>query len=189
MDKDQSVKLETATFAGGCFWCTEAIFKRIRGVIQVQSGYTGGSMENPTYEAVANGQTGHAEAINVTFDPNVITYDRLLDVFFGTHDPTTLNRQGNDVGTDYRSAIFYHNIKQKEEAQQKINLLESEKKFQNPIVTQLNKFTTFYNAEEYHNNYYDNNKTVNPYCSIIIDPKIKKLLTNFKPLVKKEYTS
>jgi len=182
-----NTKLEVATLAGGCFWCTEAIFKRLKGVDPVTSGYSGGNMENPSYEAVSTGVTGHAETIQVTFDPSIITYDTLLDVFFATHDPTTLNRQGNDVGTDYRSVIFYHDEKQRKISEDKIQKLEKEKKFKDHIVTELVPFTKFYPAEDHHKDYYDNNRNVNPYCRVIIDPKVQKLLKSFKEEVKKEY--
>lgn len=179
--------METATLANGCFWCTEAIFKRLKGVKSVRSGYTGGRMENPSYQDVTTGLTGHAEAIQIKFDPSVISYDTVLDVFFATHDPTELNRQGNDVGTQYRSAIFYHNNEQKRTAEEKIKKLTAEKKYEDPIVTEVTKFAKFYPAEDYHKDYYDENRNVNMYCRVVIDPKVKKLLTNFKEEVKEEY--
>src|SRR3989344_8373779 len=168
--------METATLGGGCFWCTEAIFKRLKGVISVMSGYAGGSMENPTYEKVSEGKTGYLEAIQIEFDPNMISYEKILEVFFATHDPTTLNRQGQDVGTQYRSAIFYHS-----EEQRKI----AERLKKPSFVTQILPFGKFYKAEEYHQNFYYRNKSY-PYCQIIINPKIKKLLEEFKNDVKKE---
>jgi len=168
--------METATLGGGCFWCTEAIFKRLKGVISVMSGYAGGSMENPTYEKVSEGSTGHLEAIQIKFDSSIISYEKIIEVFFATHDPTTLNRQGQDVGTQYRSAIFYHS-----EEQRKI----AERLKKPSFVTQILPFGKFYKAEEYHQNFYYRNKSY-PYCQIIINPKIKKLLEEFKNDVKKE---
>lgn len=175
-----------ATFAAGCFWCTEAVFKRLKGVISVRSGYTGGTIDNPSYEEVSTGDTGHAEAIQVEFDPTVITYNQLLDVFWATHDPTTLNRQGNDVGTQYRSAIFYYNEEQKNQAEASKEKQEKEKRFSAPIVTQIIPFTVFYPSEEYHKDYYDSNRTA-PYCRVVIDPKIQKLMKHFNEKVKDEY--
>ncbi len=178
--------LQTATFANGCFWCTEAIFKRIKGVESVMSGYSGGTIENPTYEQVSSESTGHAESVQITFDPKIISYETIVDVFFATHDPTTLNRQGNDVGTQYRSAIFYHNEEQKKLAEKAIEKLEKSGKYHDPIVTKIEKFTKFYPAEEYHKEYYDSHRSA-PYCMVIIDPKIRKLMENFKENVKEEY--
>ena len=178
--------MQTATFANGCFWCTEAIFKRIKGVSSVQSGYSGGDMENPTYEDVSSGTTGHAECLQVTFDPSVISYETLLDVFFATHDPTTPNRQGNDVGTQYRSAIFFHDDKQKEAALKKKEDLEKSGKHADPIVTQIVPFTNFYPAEEHHKDYYDSNRSA-PYCMFVIDPKVRKLMEKFSKAIKDEY--
>lgn len=172
-------KSKTATFAGGCFWCTEAIFKRLKGVTSVMPGYTGGEAKNPTYEQVCAGTTGHAEAIQIEFDPGVIPYERLLDVFFATHDPTTLNRQGNDVSEQYRSAIFYHNDAQRVTSEQTIKRLEQEKVFTRSIVTQLVPFKNFYPAEDYHRDYYTRNK-YKPYCLLTISPKIAKLRKKFK---------
>ncbi len=177
---------EIATFAGGCFWCTEAIFKRLKGVESVDSGYTGGKTEKPNYEEVSSGQTGYAEAVQVTFNPSVISYETLLDIFFATHDPTTLNRQGYDIGTQYRSAIFYHNDSQKEIAKRFIEKLEKEGTYQKRIVTEVAPFEQFYSAEDYHKNYYDINRD-KPYCTVIIDPKIQKLLREYKKEVKEEY--
>lgn len=167
--------MEIATFAGGCFWCTEAIFQRIKGVESVQSGYIGGKIPNPTYDQVSMGTTGHAEAIQITYDPDTITYSTLLEVFWKTHDPTTLNRQGNDVGTQYRSAIFYHDEQQKKQAESMKKKLESEHIFDNPIVTEIVPATEFYPAEEYHKNYYNQNREAS-YCQLIIDPKVNKLM-------------
>lgn len=179
--------METATLANGCFWCTEAIFKRVKGVESVTSGYTGGHMKNPSYYDVTSGETGHAESLEVKFDPNIISYDRILDIFFATHDPTELNRQGNDIGIQYRSAIFYHDDGQKEIAEKKIKQLTDEKRYEDPIVTEIKPFSTFYPAEEFHKDYYDTNRNINAYCRVVIDPKIQKLLTSFKEDVKEEY--
>jgi peptide-methionine (S)-S-oxide reductase len=172
--------LKKATIAGGCFWCTEAIFQKLNGVEKVTSGYSGGWKENPTYQEVCNGQTGHAEAIQIEFDPAKIKYATLLEIFFKLHDPTTLNRQGNDIGTQYRSAIFYHDEEQKKIAEKVKQKLEKEKYYQDPIVTEIIKFTNFFPAEDYHQNYFENNKSA-PYCRVVIDPKIRKLLKDFGP--------
>ncbi|OGD87533.1 peptide-methionine (S)-S-oxide reductase [Candidatus Curtissbacteria bacterium RIFCSPLOWO2_02_FULL_40_13b] len=176
--------METATLAGGCFWCTEAIFKRLKGVTSVVSGYTGGNVENPSYEEVCGGDTGHAEAIQITFDPKVVPYEKLLEIFFALHDPTTLNRQGNDAGTQYRSAIFYHDQSQKEAAEK--SKANAQKKLTDKIVTGIVPYTEFYEAENYHKNYYDSNRAQG-YCQVVIDPKIKKLLSEYKMDVKGEY--
>lgn len=178
--------MELATCAGGCFWCTEAIFKRLKGVESVISGYTGGDMQNPSYDQVCSGRTGHAEAIQIDFDPKIIPYEKLLEVFFATHDPTTLNRQGNDSGTQYRSAIFYHSVKQKEAAEKLKEKLQKSGRYTDKIVTEIVPFTNFYKAEEYHQDYYDRN-TSYPYCQFIIDPKIKKLLKEYSQDVLEEY--
>ena len=169
---------ETATFAGGCFWCTEAVFLALKGVQLVTSGYIGGLVENPTYEAVCKGTTGHAEAVQIVYDSNDIHFVDLLSVFFGTHDPTTLNRQGADVGTQYRSEIFYHNEEQKQTAEEYILFLTDSKSFANPIVTAINKAEKFYEAEKYHSNYYNKNKEQS-YCHYVITPKMDKLKTYF----------
>ena len=166
--------METAIFANGCFWCTEAVFQRLKGVKEVISGYTGGQIKNPAYREICTGRTGHAEAIKITFDPNVVTYELLLDVFFATHNPTTLNRQGNDVGTQYRSEIFYTLETQKIAAQKFVAYLEQAKIFDTPIVTVISEEKVFYNAEEDHQNYYNDNKTQS-YCQFVIDPKIDKI--------------
>lgn len=179
--------METATFGGGCFWCTEAVFKRLRGVTSVTSGYCGGKVENPTYGQVSSGETNHAEAIQIEFDPNVISYKRLLEIFWATHDPTTLNKQGLDIGTQYRSVIFYHNEKQKELAFSSKKKLEEKDKSKSKIVTEIVPFQNFYKAEDYHQNYYERNRDINPYCTIVIDPKIKKLIAEFNMNVKEEY--
>lgn len=163
-----------ATLAGGCFWCTEAVFQRLNRVTKVTPGYTGGNIPNPTYEAVTTGETGHAEAIQIEFDPEKTSFRELLRVFFATHDPTTLNRQGNDVGTQYRSEIFYHDQSQKVESEMFIKGLESSHFYPDPIVTKISKFKEFYPAEDYHLNYYNRNKN-QPYCKIVIEPKLEKL--------------
>jgi peptide-methionine (S)-S-oxide reductase len=178
-------QLEKATLAGGCFWCTEAIFRRLKGVIDVDSGYSGGQMDNPSYEEVSSGNTGHAEAIQMTFDPSVISYETILEVFWATHDPTTLNRQGNDSGSQYRSMIFYHNDAQKAAAEKSLAELKSQ--FKDPIVTDIEPFQKFYKAEDYHQGYYENNRSNNAYCPLVIDPKIHKLLEKFGDKVKPEY--
>ncbi|HET9946629.1 MAG TPA: peptide-methionine (S)-S-oxide reductase MsrA [Patescibacteria group bacterium] len=177
---------EKATFAGGCFWCTEAIFKRLKGVISVEPGYSGGTKENPTYQEVSTGETGHAEAIQITFDSTIIPYSKLLDIFWHTHNPTTLNQQGADRGTQYRSVIFYHSPEQQKDAEESMEKLENDHTFTDPIVTQIVPFEKFYVAENYHKDYYDSNKSA-PYCNFVIDPKLKKLLDEYAPLVKEEY--
>ncbi len=174
---------EIAVFGGGCFWCTEAVFDELQGVRSVVSGYTGGSVKNPTYEQVCGGRTGHAEAIRLEYDPAQISFRDLMMVFFATHDPTTLNRQGNDVGTQYRSAIFYAGERQKEEAAAFIKELDEAKAFKNPIVTALEPLTEFYEAEKYHQKYYVNN-SYQPYCQITIPPKLHKLHKQFAALLK-----
>lgn len=174
---------KTAIFAGGCFWCTEAVFNRIEGVKEVISGYTGGFIKNPAYREVCGGTTGHAEATKIIFNEDKVSYKELLEIFFATHDPTTLNRQDNDVGTQYRSAIFYTNEQQKDEAKSFITLLEDDHVFDNPIVTEINKFDVFYNAEENHQDYYNNNKQQG-YCQVIINPKLKKLEKHYKDKLK-----
>ncbi len=183
---DKNFTTETATLAGGCFWCTEAVFERLKGVISVVSGYTGGRRENPSYEQIITGHTHHAEAIRITFDPTMISYTQLLDVFWATHDPTTLNQQGADRGERYRSAIFYENEEQHRTAEEsKANLAKSGM-YKDPIVTEIVPFTQFYPAENYHQNFYDTNRDY-PYCTYVIDPKIQKLMKNFGEKVKEEY--
>jgi peptide-methionine (S)-S-oxide reductase len=179
-------KFEIATLANGCFWCSEAIFERLKGVKSVLSGYSGGIVKNPSYDQVCTGKTGHAESIQIEFDPKVIPFERILDVFWHTHDPTTLNRQGNDVGTQYRSAIFYHNPRQKEIAEKSKKELEKEGIYEDSIVTEITPFSNFYAAEDYHKNYYDNNQDA-PYCNFIINPKVSKLLLKYGNDVKEEY--
>lgn len=166
------------TLASGCFWCTEAVMQRLRGVESVVSGYTGGPKANPTYEEVCTGRTGHAEAVQVTFDPAIVSYEDLLHVYFKTHDPTTLNRQGADVGTQYRSAIFYHDEEQKETAERVIRELIESKEYDDPIVTELTPATDFYVAEDYHSDFYNRNREYG-YCRVVIDPKVQKLYKEF----------
>jgi peptide-methionine (S)-S-oxide reductase len=175
---------DTATFANGCFWCTEAIFEELEGVISAVSGYTGGKVENPTYKAVCAGETGHAECLQIVYDPKKISFDELLEVFWETHDPTTLNRQGNDVGTQYRSGIFYHNEEQKQKAEKYKAELNKSGAFDNPIVTEITAFTKFYPAEDYHQQYFENNENANPYCRIVIRPKLDKFRKVFKDRLK-----
>ncbi|MFV0590753.1 MAG: peptide-methionine (S)-S-oxide reductase MsrA [Draconibacterium sp.] len=178
-------ELEKATLGGGCFWCTEAVYLELKGVKDVKPGYSGGHVKNPSYKEVCTGTTGHAEAVQITFDPEQVTYSQILEVFFATHDPTTLNRQGNDVGTQYRSVIFYHNQKQKETAEEVMRLLEKEKVYDRPIVTKLASYDTFYVAEDYHQNYYARNKSQG-YCRYIITPKLDKFRKVFKDQLKEE---
>jgi len=177
--------LEIATLANGCFWCTEAIFQQLNGVESVTSGYSGGIIKNPTYKEISTGTTGHAEVIQITFNPKVITFQEILDVFFSTHDPTTLNRQGYDKGTQYRSAVFYHSEEQKNTTEKFIVDLDQAKVFENPIVTEVTKFDVFYEAEAYHQNYYNNNKTQG-YCMAVINPKLEKFKKKYKSKLKKQ---
>lgn len=179
----ESMGKETATFGTGCFWCTEAIFSELKGVSKVTSGYSGGWVKNPSYQEVSSGKTGHAECVQVEFDPAEISYDELLEVFWQTHDPTTLNRQGADVGTQYRSVIFYHNEKQKEEAEQYKRKLNEAKIWPSPIVTEITKFEAFYPAESYHMDYYKNNMN-KPYCRLVITPKLEKFRKVFHDKIK-----
>jgi len=178
---------EVATLANGCFWCSEAVFTRLKGVKSVVPGYSGGRIENPTYDEVCSGTTGHAESAQIEFDPNVISFEELLDVFWHTHDPTTLNRQGNDIGTQYRSAIFYHDEKQKEIAEKSKIELGKSGIYKNPIVTEITPFRKFYPAEDYHRKYYDQHRDA-PYCRFVIDPKIHKLLSNYGEYVRSEFS-
>ncbi|MBX4205268.1 MAG: peptide-methionine (S)-S-oxide reductase MsrA [Candidatus Doudnabacteria bacterium] len=180
-----SNNLETAVFGGGCFWCTEAIFTRLRGVESVESGYAGGSTANPTYEQVSSGDTGHAESIKIEFDPSQIKYEDLLNVFFTMHDPTTLNRQGHDIGPQYRSAVFYISDEQKVTAENFIKQLATDKVYDDPIVTEVTKLDKFWPAESYHQRYYETNQD-KPYCSFVISPKIAKLRQKFAPLLQPE---
>jgi peptide-methionine (S)-S-oxide reductase len=169
---------EVATLAGGCFWCLEAVFDDLRGVLSVESGYSGGEVENPTYRQVCAGTTGHAEVVQVTFDPQVVSFRELLEVFFTIHDPTTPNRQGADVGTQYRSAIFYHSPEQQEVAQQTIDELNEQQIWDAPIVTELTPFEKFYVAEDYHQEYFANNAS-QPYCRAVVAPKVSKFRQKF----------
>ncbi|WP_426064884.1 peptide-methionine (S)-S-oxide reductase MsrA [Flavobacterium sp. DSP2-3-1] len=177
-------EIEVATFAGGCFWCTEAVFLELDGVSKVVSGYIGGNTVNPTYQEIGTGETGHAEAIEITFDTNKISFGELLEIFFATHDPTTLNRQGNDIGTQYRSEIFYHNSVQKQMSEDYMALMTTENTFGKPIVTKVSPAPKFYVAENYHQNYYNQNK-MQGYCSYVITPKIDKLKKLYQAKLKK----
>jgi len=178
-----NINREIATLGGGCFWCLEAVFDNLRGIESVESGYTGGKNANPTYQQVCNGNTGHVEVVRVTFDPDVIAYREILEVFFTIHDPTTLNRQGNDVGTQYRSAIFYHSPEQKAVAAQVIAELNAQKAFSVPIVTEVVPAQTFYVAENYHQEYFSNNEN-QPYCQFVVAPKVAKFRKKFAQRVK-----
>lgn len=180
---DMKEKLETATFGGGCFWCTEAIFERVKGVHRVESGYSGGTVSNPDYKMVTSGTTGHAEVVQISFDPAVVTFTQLLEIFFKTHDPTTLNRQGADVGTQYRSIVLYHTEQQRKLTQQIIQELDSEGIWNDPIVTAIEPFEQFYSAEAYHQEYYENNPNQG-YCRVVITPKLEKFEKIFKENLK-----
>jgi peptide-methionine (S)-S-oxide reductase len=185
-DMNQSTKkTETATLAGGCFWCLEAVYDRLEGVQSVESGYMGGHTPNPTYKRVCDGDTGHAEVVRVTFDPSVVSYRELLEVFFSIHDPTTLNRQGNDVGTQYRSAIFYHTPQQKQEAEALIRELSDAKDFGGRIVTEVVPAAEFYMAEGYHQEYFQNNPA-QPYCQFVVAPKVAKFRQKWAKRLKKQ---
>lgn len=175
--------LQLAVFGGGCFWCTEAIFKSLKGVVTVMPGYTGGTTANPTYESVSNGNTGHVESIKIQFDPALISYNDLLAVFFNTHDPTTLNQQGADMGTQYASAVFYVTEEQKTATEALIKELTDSKAYDRPIVTVVKPLGTFYEAESYHHDYYEAHKDA-PYCQIVIEPKLEKLQKKFAELLK-----
>lgn len=179
--KETSMKQEVATFGGGCFWCLEAVFEETRGVLDVVNGYAGGEVQNPTYEQVCSGTTGHAEVVQITFDPTVISYEALLKIFWLIHDPTTLNRQGNDVGTQYRSVIFYHDEQQKERAAASIKEFSS--KFTKPIVTEMKPLEVFYKAEAYHQDYFKNNPNQG-YCVFVVSPKVAHFKHEYKDLVK-----
>ena len=181
-----TTKTELATLGGGCFWCIEAVFERVRGVEKVVSGYSGGRRANPTYEQVTTGATGHAEVVQVHFDPSVLSFRQVLEIFFAMHDPTTLNRQGADVGTQYRSVIFYHDEKQKETAQELLREFERESVFPDPVVTELSPLSAFYEAERYHQDYYDNNPSQG-YCRVVIAPKVNKLRAKYTELLKDEH--
>jgi peptide-methionine (S)-S-oxide reductase len=177
------IKTDTATFASGCFWCVEAVFQELKGVLSVTSGYTGGEIKNPSYREVCSGLTGHAEACQIVFDPGVISYDELLEAFWASHDPTTLNRQGADQGTQYRSAIFYHSEQQKYLAEAYKTKLNSEKAFDKPVVTEISPSGAFYKAEDYHQNYFNENGNA-PYCTFVIIPKLEKFRKVFKKKLK-----
>ncbi len=180
----EEMKTDTATFGTGCFWCTEAIFEQLNGVLKVTSGYSGGHVANPTYEEVCEKKTGHAEVVQVVFDPTILTYDELLEVFWQTHDPTTLNRQGNDVGPQYRSVVFFHNEQQKAKAEHYKDKLDKSGSWDNKIVTTIEPYKNFYVAENYHQNYYANNGS-QPYCYFVIRPKLEKFEKVFKDKMKK----
>jgi peptide-methionine (S)-S-oxide reductase len=182
---DNLSNTDTVTFGTGCFWCTEAVFQEVEGVISVASGYSGGTVTNPTYEQIGTGATGHAECLNIVYDTTKVTYDELLEIFWQTHDPTTLNRQGNDIGPQYRSVIFYRNQKQKEVAEKYKIELDKSGAFGNKIVTTLEPLTVFYKAEDYHQNYYNQNGN-QPYCQFVIRPKVEKFRKVFKDKLKKD---
>ena len=184
IDMDQNTKYEIATFGGGCFWCTEAIFLELEGVIRVESGYSGGHVDNPTYKEVCTGNTGHAEVIQITFDPAKVSFEEVLLVHFTTHDPTTLNRQGSDVGTQYRSVVFYHNETQKAAAEKAKAQVAPELWVGKPITTQIEPFEKFYKAEDYHQNYLEENPN-QPYCVYVVNPKVEKFRKAFKDKLKK----
>jgi peptide-methionine (S)-S-oxide reductase len=185
MDNNTSntIQTETATLGNGCFWCTEAIFQQVKGVISVTSGYCGGETANPDYKSVCSGTTGHAECLQVVFDPAVISFASLLEIFWKTHDPTTLNRQGNDIGTQYRSVVFFHNDEQKLLAEKYIEQLNASGTFSKPIVTTLEPFTQFYPAEGYHQNYYKLNGNA-PYCQFVVRPKVEKFVKSYADRIK-----
>ena len=175
---------EIATLAGGCFWCLEAVFDELKGVVSVESGYMGGKITNPTYEQVCSGNTGHAEVVRLTFDPSVVSFKEILEVFFVIHDPTTLNRQGNDAGTQYRSAIFYHSAEQKSAAEQVIANLNSARIYDDPVVTEVVAASPFYVAEDYHQEYFQRN-SAQPYCAYVVRPKVAKFRKDFLEKLKK----
>ncbi|HET9912994.1 MAG TPA: peptide-methionine (S)-S-oxide reductase MsrA [Anaerolineales bacterium] len=180
-----NANLQTATLAGGCFWCLEAVYDELKGVHSVESGYAGGHVDNPSYREVCNGNTGHAEVVQIRFDPSVISYRDLLNVFFTIHDPTTLNRQGADIGTQYRSAVFYHDEEQKKIAEEVIKGLNAQKIWDNPIVTEVTKFDKFYMAEDYHQEYFAKNP-YQPYCQVVVAPKVSKFRKHFLEMLKKQ---
>lgn len=175
--------LETAVFGGGCFWCTEAIFQRLKGVLDVSSGYSGGQVSNPTYEQVSEGNTGHAESIKIEFNPELISFETLLNVFFATHNPTEKNRQGEDFGSQYQSTVFYMDEEQKNIVDKLITKLDADNTYGKPVVTEVKAFEKFYSAESYHRNYYNENQNM-PYCQIVINPKLDKLRSKFAELLK-----
>jgi peptide-methionine (S)-S-oxide reductase len=179
-----SEKIDTATFGTGCFWCTEAVFEQLNGVVKVTSGYSGGNVPNPSYKQVCTGETGHAECVQILYEPDKISFDELLEVFWQVHDPTTLNQQGADVGTQYRSAIFYHDAAQKEKAEKYKRELNESGAFSKPVVTEISPAQKFYPAEDYHQEYYANNKNTNPYCAVVIRPKLEKFQKVFGKKIK-----
>lgn len=183
MTNPNNQTLSTATLGGGCFWCLEAIFSEVKGIHNVTSGYSGGTVKNPAYREVTTGRTGHAEVVQLEFDPNTISYEQILEIFFHLHDPTTLNRQGADIGTQYRSAIFYHTPQQQQIAQKVFNRIDASDLWSDPLVTEITPFAVFYPAEEAHQNYYQNNPN-QPYCTFVINPKIGKLRKLFKDKLK-----
>lgn len=185
--KMSNENIEKATFGGGCFWCVEAVFDQLNGVKSVTSGYSGGHVKNPTYKQVCEGTTGHAEVVQVEFDPRIISFDELLEVFWTVHDPTQLNRQGNDVGTQYRSIILYENEGQKLAAEKSIKEFEASAMYNGNFTTQLEPLEIFYPAEDYHQEYYENNSDTNPYCSVVVKPKIDKFYDKFYDKLKPEY--
>lgn len=182
-DSVSADSVETATFGAGCFWCVEAVFQQVKGVIRVQSGYSGGHIKNPSYKEVCQGTTGHAEVCQIEFDPRIVSFAELLEIFLGTHDPTTLNRQGADVGTQYRSAVFYHSAKQKELAELAIKAGNESGNWEDPIVTEVSAFESFYPAEDYHDDYY-NLHGEQPYCQMVIRPKLDKFKKTFGEYMK-----
>lgn len=182
-NNDDNERYELATIGGGCFWCIEAIYLEMKGVISVSSGYSGGKIKNPTYREVTSGMTGHAEVVQITFDPEVIAYRDILTIFFYVHDPTTLNRQGADVGTQYRSVIFYHDENQKAVAEEVMQEIQNSKVWKDPLVTELSPLTAFYVAEDYHQEYFANNPNA-PYCTFVVSPKVEKFRKNFQEYLK-----
>jgi peptide-methionine (S)-S-oxide reductase len=187
-DQTNPANLETATFGAGCFWCVEAQFQMLDGVVKTESGYSGGHVKNPSYKEVCNGTTGHAEVIQVTYDKTKLSYDDMLQAFWTSHDPTQLNRQGNDVGTQYRSVIFYHTPEQQKLAEEYKRKLNEEKVYDSPVVTEISPYTTFYKAEDYHQNYFNENGD-QPYCAYVIQPKVEKFRKVFEKKLKKEVQS
>jgi peptide-methionine (S)-S-oxide reductase len=185
MSEQNITQIDTATFGAGCFWCVEAIFQRVEGVLKVKSGYCGGHVMNPTYEQVCEKNTGHAEVIQIVFDNDKITFDELLEIFWKTHDPTTLNQQGNDIGPQYRSAVFYHNDEQKTKAIHYKEALNNSGAFPQPIVTTIEPYNNYFEAENYHQNYYNLNKNLNPYCTYVVQPKVEKFEKIFNSKLRK----
>jgi len=185
MDKqaDKSTSADTAVFGGGCFWCVEAVYAEVKGVLSATSGYSGGNLENPSYKQVCSGTTGHAEVCRIIYDPSLVSFNKLLEIFWTVHDPTTLNRQGNDVGTQYRSVIFYTSIRQRELALIYKAKLNKENTFGKPVLTEISPFSQFYKAEDYHQDYYENNKNA-PYCTFVVAPKVEKFRKVFPDYLK-----